>query len=497
MISGALISAMSPAAMAPQMRTLADIAPLAPELVVILGAFGLLMLDLFLDERRRIVTQVCAILVLLVAAALVATGAGGQGTVMDGMFVRDNAADVLKVSLLLLSAVSLGYMWTFLRERGLYKGEIPVLMLFATAGMMLLVSAGNLTMVYLGLELLALSSYTLVAIDRDGPLSSEAAMKYFVLGALASGMLLYGMSLLYGATHTLDLATIYQVASGLAGEDRMLLLTGTVFLVAGIAFKFGAAPFHMWLPDTYHGAPTPITLFIGSAPKLAAFGMTYRLLESGLGPVGDQWHLLLAGLAALSLAIGNIVAIAQTNLKRMLAYSTVSHVGFLFLGFAGGGAEGYAAAMFYAISYAIMAAAAFGAIVLLSSRGFEADRIDDFKGLNARNPWMAGLVLCIMASLAGVPPFLGFWAKLAVLRAAVQGDLLWLAIVGIVFAVIGAFYYLRVIKVMYFDEPGGEPLQVRPGRPLQVMFSINALALLVLGFAWSPIMAWCQAAFAA
>ncbi len=483
--------------MTPQVRTLADIAPLAPELVVILGAFALLMLDLFLDERRRIVTQICAVLVLLAAAALIVAGSGGQGTVMDGMFVRDNIADVLKVSILLFSAVALGYMWTFLRERSLFKGEVPVLVLFATAGMMLLVSAGNLTMVYLGLELLALSSYTLVAIDRESPLSSEAAMKYFELGALASGMLLYGMSLLYGATGTLDLAAINQVAGGLAGEDRMLLLAGTVFVVVGIAFKFGAAPFHMWLPDAYHGAPTPITLFIGSAPKLAAFGMAYRLLESGLGPVGDQWHLLLAGIAALSLAIGNVVAIAQTNLKRMLAYSTISHVGFLFLGLAGGNAEGYAAAMFYAISYAIMAAAAFGAIVMLSSRGFEADRIDDFKGLNARNPWMAGLVLCIMASLAGVPPFLGFWAKLVVLRAAIQGDLMWLAIVGIVFAVIGAFYYLRVIKVMYFDEPDGEPLPVRPGRPLRMMFSINALALLVLGFAWSPIMTWCQAAFAA
>jgi NADH-quinone oxidoreductase subunit N len=482
-------------AIATQARTLADVAPLAPELVVVLGAFALLMLDLFLDERRRIVTHACAIGVLLAAMVMVAMGTGGQGTVMDGMFVRDGVSDVLKATLLLVSATALGYMWSFMRERGLYKGELPVLVLFATAGMMLLVSAGNLAMVYLGLELLALSSYALVAIDRDSPLSSEAAMKYFVLGSLASGMLLYGMSLLYGAAHTLDLAGIHAAIGGMDGDDRVLMLTGMVFLVVGIAFKFGAAPFHMWLPDTYHGAPTPITLFIGSAPKLAAFGMTYRLLDSGLAPAGEQWQLLLGALAALSLAIGNVVAIAQTNLKRMLAYSTVSHVGFLFLGFAGGGAEGYAAAMFYAISYAIMAAAAFGAIVLLSRRGFEADRIDDFKGLNARNPWMAGLVLCIMASLAGVPPFLGFWAKLAVLRAAIEGDMLWLAIVGIVFAVIGAFYYLRVIKVMYFDEPAGEPLHVRPGKPLQVVFSINALALLVLGFAWSPVMAWCQRAF--
>lgn len=491
MIPGVLMEA----TMAPQVRSLADIAPLAPELLVVLGAFALLMLDLFLDERRRIVTHVGAIGVLLAAACMVAAGIGGQGAVMHDMFIRDGIADVLKICLLVVSAVALGYAWTFMRERSLYKGELPVLVLFATVGMMLLVSAGNLTMVYVGLELLALGSYALVAIDRDSPLGSEAAMKYFVLGSLASGMLLYGMSLLYGATHSLDLATIHAAAGTLSGDDRVLMLTGTVFVVVGIAFKFGAAPFHMWLPDTYHGAPTPITLFIGSAPKLAAFGMTYRLLESGLAPAGDQWHVLLAGLAALSLAIGNVVAIAQGNLKRMLAYSTVSHVGFIFLGFAGGGAEGYAAAMFYAISYAIMAAAAFGAIIMLSRNGFEADRIDDFKGLNARSPWMAGLVLCIMASLAGVPPFLGFWAKLAVLRAAIHGDMLWLAIVGIVFAVIGAFYYLRVMKVMYFDEPVGEPIQVRPGRPLQVVFSINAISLLVLGFAWSPLMAWCQRAF--
>jgi NADH-quinone oxidoreductase subunit N len=370
---------------------------------------------------------------------------------------------------------------------------VPVLMLFATGGMMLMISAGNLVMVYLGLEMLALCQYALVAIDRDSPLASEAAIKYFVLGALASGMLLYGLSLVYGATGTLDLARIHAAAGDAASPT--LLLTGVVFIVAGIAFKFGAAPFHMWLPDVYHGAPTPITLFIGSAPKLAAFGMAYRLLESGVGPLDEQWRLMIAGLATLSLVIGNLVALMQANLKRMLAYSTISHVGFLFLGLAGGGAEGYAASMFYAISYAIMSAAAFGVIVLLSSRGFEADQIDDYKGLNARDPWTAGLVLCVMASLAGVPPFLGFWAKLVVLRAALQGDMLWLAIVGIVFAVIGAFYYLRMIKVMYFDEPAGEPMQARDNQSLRVVFGVNALSLLGLGIFWNPIMTWCQQAF--
>jgi NADH-quinone oxidoreductase subunit N len=475
--------------------TLADLRPLLPELVLTGAAFALLMLDLFLDERRRAVTHVLSIVALLATAALIVAGVGGQGTVLGGMFVRDTLADVLKIAACLVGALSLVYAWPYLRARGLYKGEVPVLMLFALIGMLLLISAGSLVMVYLGLEMLSLCSYALVAIDRDNPRGSEAAMKYFVLGSLASGLLLYGMSLLYGATGTLDLAQIRTAAE--ASQQGTMLLAGAVFLVAGIAFKFGAAPFHMWLPDTYHGAPTAITLFIGAAPKLASFAMAYRLLEAGVGPLDDQWRQLIAVLATISLAVGNLIALAQTNLKRMLAYSTISHVGFLFMGIAGGGAQGFAAAMFYAISYAIMAAASFGAIVALSSRGFEADAIDDFKGLNARSPWMAGLVLCVMASLAGVPPFLGFWAKLVVLRASLQGGMLWLAIVGIVFAVIGAFYYLRVIKVMYFDEPVGTQPLPQDDRPLRIAFGVNALSLLVLGIFWNPIMAWCQAAFMA
>jgi NADH-quinone oxidoreductase subunit N len=483
--------------MTPPVRSLADIAPLAPELLLVGGAFALLMLDLFLDDRRRIVTQLLAIAFLLAAAVLIVFGVGGHGVVLENMFVRDTMADVLKVAILGVSALSLVYIWPFLRERGIYRGEVPVLVMFATIGMMLMVSAGSLPMLYVGLELLALCQYALVATDRDSPLASEAAMKYFVLGALASGMLLYGLSLVYGATGSLDLDAINAVAATAAGESRTLLLTGVVFVVVGIAFKFGAAPFHMWLPDVYHGAPTPITLFIGSAPKLAVFGLTWRLLEAGLGPLDEQWRLLLAGLAVASLAIGNLVALMQANLKRMLAYSTISHVGFLFLGFAGGGPDGYAAAMFYAIAYALMTTAAFGAIVLLSRRGFEADRIDDYRGLNARDPWTAGMVLFVMASLAGVPPFLGFWAKLAVLRAAVEGGMLWLALAGVLFAVVGAFYYLRVIKVMYFDEPAEPAMSARDDRPLRIVFGVNALSLLALGLAWSPIMAWCQRAFLA
>lgn len=470
-----------------------DLLPIIPELVLVAGAFALLVLDVFLDAKRRVITHLLTLAVLAVAFVLLVTHVGGQGVVFNGMFVRDNLADVVKAAIVLVSGLSLIYGRPYLRERNLYPGEFPVLVLFATAGMLMLSSAASLVMVYLGLELLSLCSYALVGMNRDNGLSSEAAMKYIVLGSIASGLLLYGMSLVYGATGSLELSQINAAIAGIS--DRPMLLTGMVFMVCGIAFKLGAAPFHMWLPDVYQGAPTPITLFISSGPKLAAFAMAYRVLEQGVGPTSPYWHLLLAGLAALSLIVGNVVAIAQSNLKRMLAYSTVSHVGFLLLGLAGGGPEGYSAALFYGIAYALMSAASFGAILVLSRRGFEADTIDDFKGLSTRSPWMAGMVLCVMASLAGVPPFLGFWAKLVVLRAALNGDLMWLALLAVVCAVIGAFYYLRLIKVMYFDEPVGALPPPRAGKVVPVVFAINALGLLALGLAWNPLMTWCKAAF--
>ncbi|WP_134709037.1 NADH-quinone oxidoreductase subunit NuoN [Stenotrophomonas maltophilia] len=474
--------------------TAADLPPLAPELVLIGSAFALMILDLFVSNRNKIVTHLFSLAALAVVLFMLATGVGGQGEVFHGMFVRDTAADVMKTGIVLLSGLTLVYGWRYLRDRNLFQGEIPVLILFGTAGMMILVSAGSLLMVYLGLELLALCSYALVASNRENGLASEAAMKYIVLGSLASGLLLYGMSLIYGATGSLHLDVIRDAIPH--SEERVLLITGAVFMIAGVAFKLGAAPFHMWLPDVYQGAPAPIALFISSAPKLAAFGMAYRLLEMGVGPLSTELQLLIAGLAAVSLVIGNLMAIAQSNLKRMLAFSTVSHIGFLLMGIAGGGAQGYAAALFYALAYAIMSTAAFGAIIALSRAGFEAENIEDFKGLYARNPWMAGLVLCIMASLAGIPPFLGFWTKLAVLGAAVNGGLLWLAILGVLCAVVGCFYYLRVIKVMYFDEPVGEAMPRNNDRVLGVVLGVNALALLALGLAWNPIMVWCQQAFA-
>ena len=475
------------------MPTATELLPMLPELVLIDSAFALLIIDLFIGERHKVWTHFLSVLALVVVLAMLATGSGGQGVVLNGMFVRDNAADLMKLAIVLMSTLTLVYGWSYLRERALYKGEIPVLVLFATAGMMMMVSAGSLLMVYLGLELLALCSYALVAADRENGKATEAAMKYIVLGSLASGLLLYGMSLVYGATGSLQLDVIHAAIDG-SGE-RTLLLTGTVFMVAGVAFKLGAAPFHMWLPDVYQGATAPIALFISSAPKLAAFGMAWRLLETGVGPLSEEWRWLLAGLAAISLVVGNLMAIAQANLKRMLAYSTVSHIGFLLMGLASGDERGYAAALFYAIVYALMSTAAFGAIIALSRQGFEAENIDDFKGLNARNPWMAGLVLCVMVSLAGIPPFLGFWAKLMVLGAAVQGGMLWLALLGVLAAVVGCFYYLRVVKVMYFDEPVGAPLPAHNDRVLGIVLGVNSLALLVLPLGLNPLLAWCQRAF--
>ncbi len=485
------------------MITSAEFLPLAPEIFLLGATCALLLIDLFLTDARRGLVHFLALLILVAAGVITLRESGAEGfangsvTVFSGMFVRDMIGDVLKVAIYIVTGAAFVYAKPYLIDRGLFKGEFYTLCLFAVLGMMILVSAGNLVTVYLGLELLALSQYALVALQRDNRLSSEAAMKFFVLGALASGMLLYGMSMVYGATGTLDLAQIYPQAATHAG-NRTMLLFGLVFLVVGIAFKFGAAPFHMWLPDVYQGAPTAVTLFIGSAPKLAAFGMAYRLLESGAGALDGEWRVMLAWLAVASLAIGNIAAIAQTNLKRMLAYSTISHVGFLFLGLANATAEGYAAAMLYAICYALMSAGAFATIILLSYKGYEAENISDFAGLFRTHPWHAAMVLLLMASLAGFPPLFGFWAKLAVIRAAVDGGMLWLAIVGMVFAVVGAFYYLRVIKVMFFDAP----LDHGKARPiadaqLRWLLSANALLMLVLGLFWSPLLDLCVRAFGA
>lgn len=473
--------------------TSADLHTLVPEIFVCAAAFALLMLDLFITQQRRGLTHFLAILILAAAAVLtVRDMATMQVFAFSEMFVRDVTSDVLKLAMYAVAALVFIYAKPYLQDRDLFKGEFYALVLFALLGMMLMVSAGSLVTLYLGLELLALSSYGLVAMDRDNEVASEAAMKYFILGSLASGLLLYGMSMIYGATGSLTLSEIYAVAA--SGPNGMLMF-GVVFLLVGIAFKFGAAPFHMWVPDVYQGAPTAVTLFLGSVPKLAAFGMAYRLLESGVGPVDADWRMMLSWLSALSLVIGNLVALVQTNFKRLLAYSTISHVGFLFMGLAQADNLGYGAALFYAISYSIMAAAAFAAVILLSRRGFEADNVADFRGLWQRSPMHALLILFIMASLAGVPPFLGFWAKLAVIRAALAGGLTWLALVAVVCAVIGAFYYLRVIRAMFFEEAEGQGPQLNSDSHLRVAFAVNASALLVLGFFAEPLMYWCGRAF--
>ena len=488
------------------MPSITDILIMLPEAYLVVAVCALLLLDAFLKPSQQGIVHWLAILVLLVTAYLVvADQPDTTVTAFSGMFVRDHVAEILKLFSLLTTALVFVYARPYLRDRKIPSGEFYTLTIFAVLGIMVLVSAGSLVTVYLGLELLTLSSYALVALNRDSQLSSEAAIKYFVLGALASGMLLYGMSMIYGATHTLDLSAIHAAVA--TTEWKNLLMFGLVFMIVGIAFKLGAAPFHMWIPDVYQGSPTAVTIFIGSAQKLAAFGMAYRLLSNGMGDAGGaegmnqilahQWQLMLAVLAVLSLAIGNLVAIVQKNFKRLLAYSTISHMGYLLVGLVNATPEGYSAAMFYAISYALMSTAAFGLIMAMARSGFECEEIDDLKGLNQRSPWFAFLMLLTMFSLAGVPPLLGFFGKLLVLQAAVNAGMLWLAVVGAVFAIIGLYYYLRVVKVMYFDKPvDGIEVKAQGDQPMRWMLSINALALLVLGLWWGPLFAWCQRAFA-
>ena len=373
--------------------------------------------------------------------------------------------------------------------RQLFKGEFFVLSLFAVLGMMVMISAHSLLTIYLGLELLSLSLYALVALNRDSVESSEAAMKYFVLGAIASGILLYGMSMLYGATGSLDIGEVGAYIRSSSGND-IVLSFGLSFIIVGLVFKLGGVPFHMWVPDVYHGAPTVVTLFIGSAPKIAAFAMIIRLLVNGLEGLHVQWIDMLVIIAVLSIAVGNVIAIAQRNIKRMLAYSTISHVGFLLLGILAGTSEGYSAAMFYILVYALMSLGAFGMVVLLSRAGFEADNIDDFKGLNEKSPWFAFIMLILMFSMAGVPPTAGFYAKLSVLKAVVDINMVWLAATAVVFSVIGAFYYLRIIKFMYFDK-ADDATPLKTNFDMSVVLSTNGLAVLALGIYPTSLMTLC------
>jgi len=460
---------------------LSEFAPLLPEIFVLTMTCIILLVDLFLTDQNRYISYLLSVITMGVAAVITMVGIPSQPeVVLAGTYVNDEMGSILKIFVFLVTAIVFVYSREYLTHRNLFKGEFFVLALFAVLGMMVMISAHNMITIYLGLELLSLSLYAMVALQRDSSTAVEAAMKYFVLGALASGLLLYGMSMIYGATGSLDLAEI-STFIGQVQEKDLVLLMGVVFVIVGLAFKLGAVPFHMWVPDVYHGAPTAMTLFISTAPKIAGFAMVMRMLVDGMGDLHIYWQDFLIVLAVLSMVIGNIVAIAQTNMKRMLAYSTIAHMGFLFLGILSGTAEGYAASMFYTIAYAIMGLGGFGMIILLSRSGFEADKLEDFKGLNDRSPWFALVMMVLMLSMAGVPPALGFFAKLAVLEAVVSAGFVWVAIIAVVFSIVGAFYYLRIIKLMYFDKPADDVQPIEAGSDIKAVLSLNGIMVLVLG----------------
>jgi NADH-quinone oxidoreductase subunit N len=469
--------------------------PVLPEAILLTAACVVLLVDLALPAARRHVSFWLAQLALLVTAwAIAATSELEPVRALGGLVVDDMLADVLKLVSTVAISVMLFYSRGYLAARGLFRGEILVLTLIALLGMMVMISAASFLTLYLGLELLALCLYTMVAMHRTSNAASEAAMKYFVLGALASGMLLYGMSMIYGATGSLDIFVIARtVLSG--GAQGNILIFGLIFVVSGIAFKLGVVPYHMWVPDVYHGAPTAVTLLIGTAPKLAAFAFTLRLLAVALAGLEFDWQGMLVVLSLLSMILGNVIAIAQTNIKRMLAYSTIANMGYMLLGFLAANLAGYGAAMFYVVAYVVSSLASFGMVMLLSREGFEADRIDDFRGLNQRSPWWAFVMLLVMFSLAGIPPTLGFYAKFAVIEAAVGAGFIWLAVVAVLASLVGAFYYLRIVKVMYFDDAVDTAPVVARGDN-RALLSANGLALLLLGILPQPLMELCVVALA-
>ena len=463
-----------------------------PEIFVLSMACLILVVDLFLTEKNRYITYLLSQVTLVIAFFLTLNLFTDQTFfILSNTFISDPMSSVLKLGVYIATFVTFLYSKDYLKDRNIFCGEYFVLGLFGVLGMMIMISASSFLTMYLGLELLSLCLYAMVALQRDSSVASESAMKYFVLGAIASGMLLYGMSMIYGATGSLDLEIISQQLTSVT--DKTVLAFGLVFIIVGVAFKLGAVPFHMWVPDVYQGSPTAVTLYIATAPKIAAFAMLMRLLVGGLLELHAQWQGILIILAVSSMAIGNIVAIAQTNIKRMLAYSTISHIGFLMLGVLSGTKEGFAASMFYTMVYVLMSMASFGMIIIMSRKGFEADKLDDYKGLNQRHPWFAVMMMFIMFSMAGVPPFVGFWAKLSVLKAVIAADLMWLAAVAVVFSIIGAFYYLRIIKIMYFDK-AVESQPVECATDLRWIFSINATLILIIGIFPNGLIALCKQA---
>ena len=483
-----------------------NLLPASPEIFLLIATSVILLVDMFLADSKRHVTYLLSLIALAVCG-WISVGDVNAGTTtytFHNMFVSDPMSSLLKAFSYLAVGLTLIYSRQYATDRGMLGsnlgGEFYTLALFSLLGQMVMISGNNFLVIYLGLELMSLSLYALVALRRNHTQSTEAAMKYFILGALASGFMLYGISMLYGATGSLDLTEVAKAAASPV-VNKTILVFGVVFLVAGLAFKLGAAPFHMWVPDVYQGAPTAVTLLLGGAPKLAAFAICIRLLVEGLLPLAVDWQQMLTVLAVLSMAIGNITAIAQTNLKRMLAYSTISQMGFMLLGLLAGvvngnvfsAANAYSSAMFYTITYVLTTLGTFGVILLLARSGFEAENIEDFKGLNQRSPWFAFVMLLLMFSLAGIPPVMGFYGKLSVLQAVLGTGQIWLAVVAVFFSLIGAFYYLRIVKVMYFDEPTDQA-KITPTTDMRVALSINGGLVLVLGLVPGPLMTACATA---
>lgn len=455
-----------------------------PEIFLLSATVIVLLLDLFLTKSFKQVTYYLTQISLFITGVLAFNLIGHPQTVIfSNAFILDDLASVFKVFMMGTAMVAMVYSRHYLKQHSLFRGEYFVLILLAMLGMMVMVSGYSLLTLYLGLEILSLSLYTLIAIARNRIGAIEAALKYFVLGAIASGLLLYGMSMIYGISGSLNISEIATFSNNttLASREALVLNFGLVFLVIGIAFKLGAVPFHMWVPDVYQGAPTSVTMFISTVPKFAAVAMLVRLLVDGLGIMQSYWSDLFIVLAVLSIALGSVVALLQTNIKRLLAYSTISHIGFVLLGFVTGVITGYGAAVFYVLAYVLMSLAAFGIIILLNKKGFEADKISDYKGLSKHSPWFALMMLIVMLSMAGVPPFIGFYAKLFILQQVISTGMLSVAIIAVIFAVISAYYYLQIIKSMYFEDADNDKMMITAPMDIQLVLSINAVLILVVG----------------
>ncbi|WP_342219472.1 NADH-quinone oxidoreductase subunit NuoN [Rickettsiella endosymbiont of Miltochrista miniata] len=468
--------------------------PATPEIALLLMTCVILLLELFVEQKSSLLTYSATQVSLVITLALVMHLQHVPAQFLFHQhFTWDLVAYFIKLCILIFSVFAFVYARDAIKQLHMHSGEYYLLGLFSILGMLVLTSANSLLSLYLGLELLSFPLYAMVALQRQSSQAAEAAMKYFILGALASGLFLYGLSLLYGATHSLILPTIHQ-ALLVGGQSHVLLSTGLIFILAGTAFKIGAAPFQLWVPDVYQGAPTPVTLFISAAPKIAGLALAIRLLVDAMPSLFSYWQPLLAVIAILSFSLGNLVAIVQSNLKRMLAYSAIAHMGYGLLGLVAGTAMGYAMSLFYMLAYGLMALAAFGLLVVMSQSG-QVEHISDLRGLNARNPWLALMMLLAMFSMAGIPPTIGFFAKLGILEALISAHLLWIATLAIIFAIIGAYYYINVIKVMYFEEPAPTTPCLLVAPDAYLALSINAILLLVLGLFPSQLIWLAKAVF--